>query len=83
MASKNRVLHTVIKSFPAYGMHITELYDHSSIFRSICEDYAACLRVMERLESNSRMTSKGYKKEYEELLQDLEKELISKLEAQE
>jgi hypothetical protein len=79
MASKNQSLNTVIERFPEVGCQITEFYHQSDFFRSICEDYADCLEVIKRLESSNHMTEKGYKKEYQALLDDLEKELFLKL----
>lgn len=79
MASKNRVLNIVLKKFPESHQLISDLFNQSDFFRSICEDYASCVQVIKTLESSNRMSNKGYLEEYEELLQDLEKELILKL----
>ena len=79
MASKNTTLYIVIERFPEASQQITELFHQSDFFRSICEDYADCLQVIKRLECSRQMTKKGYKKEYEALLEDLERELFSKL----
>lgn len=79
MASKNKTLDIVIKRFPESCHEITELFSHSDYFRSICEDYVDCLQVIKRFESTNQMINKGYQKEYEALLQELEKELREKL----
>ena len=79
MASEKKVLNTVIKRFPESRLQIVELFHQSDFFRSICEDYAVCFEVIKRLESSKQMTKKGYNKEYKILLEELEKELISRL----
>jgi hypothetical protein len=79
MASEKKVLNTVIKRFPESHLLIIELFHQSDFFRSICKDYAVCFEVMNRLESSEQMTKKGYKMEYKILLEELEKEIISRL----
>lgn len=79
MASKNSILDVVLKRFPESEQLIEELFAESDCFRSICENYADCIEVLNRYESCNRMTRKGYIKEYRELLKELEKELLSKL----
>jgi len=79
MASKNKTLDTVIKRFPESGSQIEELFADSDFFRSICEDYAECLHILNRIEFSNQINRRGYKKEYQTLLQELEEELISKL----
>ena len=80
MANKNKALDIVSRKFPESRHLIIELFHQSDFFRSICEDYALCLETIIRLDASKHMIKKGYKKEYEDLLQDLENELISKLE---
>ena len=79
MASKNTALYTVTERFPEASHQIAELFHQSDFFRSICEDYADCVKVIKGFECSRQMTKKGYKKEYEALLEDLERELFSKL----
>ena len=79
MASINLDLARINGRFPEYRHQITELYHTSDLFRSICIDYAACLGVVERLNTLNRMVEKGYKEEYEQILMELETELLSKL----
>ena len=79
MASEKEVLNTVIDRFPESCLQITELFSQSDYFRSICQDYVLCVQVIKNLDAARQMHKKGYKKEYEALLKDLEAELISKL----
>ena len=79
MASEKEVLSTVIDRFPESCLQITELFSQSDYFRSICLDYALCVQVIKNLDAVRQMHKKGYRKEYEVLLKDLERELISKL----
>ena len=79
MASKKKVLQKVIKKFPDSCALITELFDCSDYFQSLCEDYADCLQVIERFEISDKMKKRGYYREYEELLEELEQELSLRL----
>lgn len=72
-------METVIKRFPDYETGIRKLFVTSDFFRSICEDYAECVKVLENMDSADQMKRKGYREEYVGLLQDLEKELLDKL----
>lgn len=82
MANKNKALDIVSKKFPASRHLIIELFHQSDFFRSICEDYAVCFETIKRLESSEQMIKKGYKREYTILLEELEKELFTKLSEQ-
>jgi len=79
MASKKEVLHQVIRKFPDSCQLITELFDSSDYFKSLCKDYADCLQVIEQFEISDKMKKRGYYREYEELLEELEQELSARL----
>ena len=77
--AKKKVLNIIIERFPESRLQIEELFYQSDFFQSICEDYAVCFQVINRLESSKQMTKKGYEKEYTILLEELEEELLSNL----
>lgn len=79
MASKKNIIRKLVSKFPEQSDQISEYFLQSSSFRSICEDYVTCFQVLERSYSAARMKKKGYLKEYETLLEELEKELLLNL----
>ena len=79
MASENDILESVVKRFPESHQLITELYYSSDFFRSLCDDFAECLQVIDNLQSSEKMTRKGYYEEYVTLLSELEAELAGQL----
>ena len=80
---KDKVLDTIINKYPHSKTKIKKLFHESDIFRSICEDYFECLQVIKRIEYLENINKKGYKKEYEELLEKLKWELFLSLKKQE
>ena len=79
MASKKSSLKKVLNRFPDHHLLIEELYRESDSFRSLCEDYLECLKIIKNLDYSENMVKTGYKEEYEELLLELENELKSRL----
>ena len=75
-ARKKMTLQKVLNRFPEHASLIKELYKDSDSFRGLCEDYAECSEVINRLDYSEHMIQTEYREEYEALLQDLENELI-------
>jgi len=75
-ARKKMTLQKVLNRFPEHALLIKELYKDSDSFRGLCEDYAECSEVINRLDYSEQMIQTGYREEYEALLRDLENELI-------
>jgi hypothetical protein len=76
MATKKSPVKKVLERFPEQGMLIENLYTSSDSFRCLCQDFAECLDVIQRLDNSNEMIRCGYKNEYEVLLNELEEELI-------
>ena len=79
MASEKVILESVVKRFPESHQLITKLYHTSEFFRSLCDDFADCLQVIDNLASSEKMNRKGYYEEYLNLLSELEAELAGQL----
>ena len=79
MTIKKLVLKAVIKKFQDNVPVIQELYVESDSFRTLCEDYHECSMVLDRLKSSKEMVNKGYEEEYKNLLQELEDELMDRI----
>jgi hypothetical protein len=67
--------------FPHVGNRAAALFDRDETFRDLCEDYAACVDTVKRLESANRM-SEGMRNEYAALQLRLERDLLHYLESQ-
>jgi hypothetical protein len=76
MATKKSPVKQVLERFPEKGILIENLYTASDSFRCLCQDFAECLDVIQKLDNSNEMIRCGYKKEYEVLLNELEEELI-------
>ena len=74
MNSVNDLLDVIKKKFPRQGHRIDQLYDKDSDFRSLCEDYLACLQSIEKYKKVSAEKQQSIK-DFEGALNDLEKEL--------
>lgn len=79
MATKKSPVKKVLERFPEKGILIEKLYTASDSFRCLCQDFAECLDVIQRLDNSNEMIRCGYKKEYETLLKELEEELVKNL----
>ena len=74
MKSVDDLLKVVKQKFPRQDNRIDQLYDKDSDFRSLCEDYLACLQSIEKYKKVSAEKQQSIK-DFEGALNDLEKEL--------
>jgi hypothetical protein len=78
MLNKDQVLKLIITRFPNHQNCIKELFDESESFRSLCEDYFDCRRVLdETIKNNNR--SSDLRKEYQVMLSEIEDELLERI----
>ena len=79
MTSEDKILDVIISEFPHRNREISELFEASSSFIEICEDYVLCMDSIKHAES---LDSEVREQELIELriaLMDLKEELLSKL----
>ena len=74
---------TVIERFPDHKDSIKLLYRESKTFQTICDDYRQCAEALKRWNQLSSEEAHAREKEYAELLQDLEAEILHNLEESE
>jgi hypothetical protein len=70
-----RELIFIIERFPAYQVRIIDLYEHDLDFRQLCNDYCLSMNMLEAF----RKTEPDFKKvksDYEQVSEDLKKELL-------
>jgi len=79
MTTKNITIEKIHEKFPGKIQEINELYEESDSFRTLCEDYADCQSVIERLRYNLKMIEKDTLQEYVQLSGELEVEIISRI----
>ena len=78
MQNKDQVLKLIIPRFPNHQTCIEELFEESESFRSLCEDYYDCTRVLdEKIKNNSK--SSDLQKEYQVMLSEIENELLERI----
>jgi hypothetical protein len=78
MLNKDQVLKLIITRFPNHQNCIKELFDESESFRSLCEDYFDCRRVLDETIKNSNRSS-DLRKEYQVMLSEIEDELLERI----
>lgn len=69
----------VLKRFPAFEKTMKRLYREDDTFQSICEDYAECSEALQRWSQSALEEAPTRRKEYADLLQDLEVEILQYL----
>jgi uncharacterized protein YdcH (DUF465 family) len=79
MASENKILETILEEFPHLNERITELFDVSSSFIEICEDYVLCLNYIKKAESMKEMVGDDELFELRSAFFELKEELLSKI----
>ena len=79
MTTKNNVIETLKEKFPAQLDLIHELCAESDSFRTLCEDYADCQSVIDRLKYNLKMMERDTLQEYLQLSGELEEEIMSRI----
>jgi len=69
----------VNERFPKHKMTIKRLYWEDETFQTICEDYQSCCQVLARLSQSTAEEAPARRREYLDLLQDLELEILQYL----
>ena len=78
MKNEDKILNLISLRFPNHKELITELFKESESFRSLCEDYYDCKRMLdESITINNK--SSDTRKEYQILLNEIEDELLEKI----
>ena len=78
MKNEDRILNLISLRFPNHKELITELFKESESFRSLCEDYYDCKRMLdESITINNK--SSDTRKEYQILLNEIEDELLERI----
>ena len=70
-----RELIFMIERFPSLGMKIIELYNRDQDFRQICNDYVLSVNMLEAFRKTEPDIMK-VKSDYEEVSEDLKKEIL-------
>jgi hypothetical protein len=79
MPEENNILDMIISEFPNRKKEITILFDESSIFIEICQDYVLCLESIHRLKLKKEPFMKKEISELEWALGELKEELLSRI----
>ncbi len=69
-------LNSIIQMFPAFENIIEDLFITNSDFRELCKDYMLCASKLLELKKKKSAYDKTQIKEYEELQEDLEHEIL-------
>jgi hypothetical protein len=72
-------LFALLKRFPNSTDVIKRLFREDKAFQSICEDYRRCAEAIEHWRRSTSEEASLLRKEYENLLQDLETEIQERL----
>ena len=79
-ASPEVSLIPVLKKFPEATVRVQELFQQSSSFQSLCEDYHDCLSAWQYWRQAASEEAPDLYQSYTELLQELEQEIRQYLE---
>ena len=73
MKSTHEILHVITYRFPNHKDLIKELFQQSSSFQTLCEDYYECKKMLEKF---TKINNKNgdIKREYQTLLAEIEEE---------
>ena len=69
----------VVKRFPDRKKKILELFRKNQDFQTICDDYRRCLQALQRWNRSTSEEAPACRKEYADLLQELELEILQVL----
>ena len=78
MKNKDRILNLIYSRFPDHIDYITELFNESESFQSLCEDYFDCRAVLDESIIINNKTS-DLRKEYQVMLSEIEDELLERI----
>ena len=70
-----RELIYIIERFPTYQVRIIDLYEHDQDFRQLCNDYCLSMNMLEAFRK-TEPDFKKVKRDYEQVSEDLKKELL-------
>ena len=79
MSGADNVLETIVWEFPEYKKKITELYNESSNFIEICEDYVLCQESIKKLEIMNPTSKEKEIIELKSVRTELREELLSRI----
>ncbi len=65
----------VVGRFPGRGDAIKRLFRENENFHTICEDYGLCAEALKRWNESRSQDAPARRREYAELLEDLESEI--------
>lgn len=66
----------VVKRFPDRKGSILRFFKENENFQIICDDYRQCSKALERWNQSASEEAAGNRKEYADLLQELELEIL-------
>jgi hypothetical protein len=67
---------TVIERFPDYKDSILQFFRENQNFQTICDDYRICAESLKRWNQSTSKEAPSRRKEYADLLQELEAEIL-------
>ena len=71
----------VLRRFPTRWDVIKRLFRENEEFHSICEDYGLCAEALKRMKESTSEEAPARRREYEELMADLDSEIRKFLDA--
>jgi uncharacterized protein YdcH (DUF465 family) len=79
MTADSHVLEMLILEFPEFRTRITELYNSSSNFLEVCDDYVFGTESIKRLEATHDRKKEKEIVELKQVMEELREELFSQL----
>ncbi len=67
---------TVIERFPGYKGSILQFFRENQNFQTICDDYRLCSESLKRWDQATSSEAPARRKEYADLLRELEAEIL-------
>ena len=68
-------LFTVMRRFPERKHIVQRLFHRNQTFRTLCDDYGRCTDALSYWNQSTTIEAAGYRKEYTELVGELESEI--------
>jgi len=79
MIATDNILDIIILEFSQFKKRITSLYNESSNFLEVCEDYVLCLESIKKLELTNNLKKEKEISDLKLVMTELKKELFSKI----
>ena len=73
------ILKVIVSEFPGLNRKISALYQESSSFLEICEDYVLCLRSINNLAAKNYPGDEEELNELKEAMKELREELLGRI----